>query len=189
MTGYSRLKRWLEQHKKEVDLNGNLRLDYAEGMRSGGLSQAAIDDKAARMKARYEELKQLDETDPEPWQVYTAYDFFTESDKQQFLPDGSLKPEYVENALRSGVSMNYLGELERRQQQEVASFQRLSAQYAAQGINYGEQLALSAVYSLQTRDKSRQYLRQDILNGEEIAEIPFDVDPDTYYQQQGAATT
>jgi hypothetical protein len=98
MVQYSRLKRFLNQNKKEVDYEGNLKADCLDNMRADGMSEAAITDFAARLKAEYERLKQLDETNPEQWVVYTAYDvIFTEEERQQFNPDGSLRPEYVQD--------------------------------------------------------------------------------------------
>jgi hypothetical protein len=131
MVQYSRLKRFLNQNKREVDCEGNLEAEYAEGMRSRGLSEAVIADKNARLKAEYERLKQLDETDPEQWGVYTAYDvIFTEEEKQQFNPDGSLRQEYQQDMRQRGYSEDWLEEKERLKKIEVENFEQLSVQYA-----------------------------------------------------------
>lgn len=64
-------------HKKEFNPDGTLRNEARIEMLSSGMIPEAIDDYARRLKIKYDEWKHLDETDPEPWPVYTAYDFFT----------------------------------------------------------------------------------------------------------------
>jgi hypothetical protein len=124
-------------HKKEFHLDGSLKNEARQEMLSVGMSNEAIDDYASRLKARYDEWKRLDETDPEPWPIYTAYDFFTEQEKKQFNPDGSLKPEYVEYAQKIGISESALEQLEWRKKIEVDDYNKVSAKYAEKGINFG----------------------------------------------------
>ncbi|PSM47523.1 hypothetical protein C7Y66_19275 [Chroococcidiopsis sp. CCALA 051] len=187
MVQYSRLKRFLNQNKKDINSDGNLKADSAEGMRSRGMSEAAITDFAARLKAQYERLKQLDETDPEEWVVYTAFDvIFTEEEKQQFTPDGSLRSKYVQDMRQRGYSEDWLEEKERLKKIEVENFEQLSVQYAQVGINYPEQQAIARASNFaRLQNPAQMYrLRQDIRNAEKISELSIGLESDDYEQQQ-----
>ncbi|MDZ4878207.1 MAG: hypothetical protein CLLPBCKN_007642 [Chroococcidiopsis cubana SAG 39.79] len=187
MVQYSRLKRFLNQNKKEINSDGSLKAECAEGMRSRGMSEAAITDFAARLKAQYERLKQLDETDPEQWVVYTAYDvIFTEEEKQQFNPDGSLRQEYQQDMQRRGYSENWLEEKERLKKIEVENFEQLSVQYAQVGINFPEQQAIARASNFaRLQNPAQMYrLRQDIRNAEKISELSIGLESDDYEQQR-----
>ena len=100
----SRVKRWVNAHQEEFNSDGTLKVEAREQMLSRGMVEGAIDSYARRLKQEYDELKLLDETEPEEWPEYSAYDFFTEEEKRQFNVDGSLKPEYVQEALNRGTS-------------------------------------------------------------------------------------
>ena len=106
-------------HKKEFNPDGTLKNEARIEMLSSGMIPEAIDDYARRLKIKYDEWKHLDETDPEPCPVYTAYDFFTAEEKRQFNPDGSLNPKYVQEALDKGISQGWLEEMEQRKKIEV----------------------------------------------------------------------
>ena len=104
----SRIKRWINMHKKEFNADGTLKDEVRQQKLSLGAHPEAVDDYARRVKARYDEWKHLDETDPEPWPIYTAYDFFSEQEKREFNPHGLLRPEYVEYARKIGISESAL---------------------------------------------------------------------------------
>lgn len=183
---YSRLKRFLNQNKKEINSDGNLKADCVESMFADGMSEAAITDFASRLKAQYERLKQLDETDPEQWVVYTAYDvIFTEEEKQQFNPDGSLRSKYMQDMQRRGYSENWLEEKERLKKIEVENFDQLSVQYAQVGINFPEQQVIARASNLaRLQNPAQMYrLRQDIRNAEKISELSIGLESDDYEQQ------
>ncbi|WP_336230759.1 hypothetical protein [Scytonema sp. PRP1] len=182
----SRLKRWLCMNRKKVNADGTLREDYIKERLAKGINQATIDDYAATLKAECERLKLLDETEPEPWVGYTAYDFFSEEEKKQFNPDGSLKPEYVEYTLqRLGLNEEYLMEIEFNKKKEVAAFNRMSEEWKSRGQNFGEYLMNSRLSAAQNRRQNLKQMRQDIRNGEDVGSLPFDIEPDDYYRQQG----
>ncbi|HEY9799089.1 MAG TPA: hypothetical protein V6D25_01920 [Leptolyngbyaceae cyanobacterium] len=175
----SRIKRWLNMHGKEFNVDGSLKPEARQQMLSKGMSNEAIDDYARRLKIKYDEWKRLDETDPEPWPIYTAYDFFTEEEKRQFNPDGSLKPEYRERELASGTSEDWLDEMEYRKKLDVDHFNRLSARYAEQGINFGKEQMEERVASIRTYPERLKQMQQDLANFEEPSTLPFD--PDTSF--------
>lgn len=186
MVQYSRLKRFLNQNKKEINSDGNLKADCIESMFADGMSEAAITDFASRLKAQYERLKQLDETDPEEWVIYTAYDvIFTEEEKQQFNPDGSLRSKYQQDMQRRGYSENWLEEKERLKKIEVENFEQLSVHYAQMGINYPEQQAIARASDIaRLQNPAQMYrLRQDIRNAEKISELSIGLESDDYEQQ------
>ena len=56
----SRVKRWVNAHKKEFNPDGTLKVEAREQMLSRGMIQGAIDSYARRLKQEYEELKHLD---------------------------------------------------------------------------------------------------------------------------------
>lgn len=172
----SRIKRWINMHRKEFNPDGTLKLEARQQMLSDGMNEAAIDDYAQRLKDKYDEWKRLDETDPEPWTVYTAYDFFTPTEKQQFNPDGTLKPEYIESELKKGTSSGWLAEMERRKKIEVDNYNRLSARYAEQGINFGQEQMQERLGSNRTYIQRRQQMEVDLRNNEEPSSLPFDKD-------------
>lgn len=161
-------------HGKEFYPDGTLKHQAREQMLSEGMSNAAIDDYAQRLKNKYDEWKRLDETDPEPWPVYTAYDFFTPEEKQQFNPDGTLKPEYIETALSKGISENWLAEMERRKKIEVDNYNKMSADHAEQGINYGAWLMRSLKPANGTYPQRIKQMEVDLRNCEESSSLPFD---------------
>ncbi len=145
-----------------------------------GRSTAAIDDYAARMKAHYDQLKFLDETDPEPWIEYTAYDLFTE-EKKKFNEDGTLRPDFIEQARRMQLSQDYLERLEFNKMRDIEDFNQMSAFYAEKGINFGESQMFSRLSAVRDYSQNIKQLRQDLRNHEDIAELPISVEPDDYY--------
>ncbi|MHC5770507.1 MAG: hypothetical protein ACYTXI_33980 [Nostoc sp.] len=170
----SRIKRWINMHKKEFNAEGNLKDEARQEMLSKGEDPGAIDSYARRVKIGYDEWKHLDETDPEPWPVYTAYDFFTEQEKREFNPDGSLKPEYLEYARKIGISEGALEQLEWRKKIEVDNFNKVSAKHAEQGINFGEERMKERIEDSRTYVQRRQQMEQDLQNFEPEESLPFD---------------
>ena len=172
----SRIKRWINMHKKEFNADGTLKDEARQEMLSKGEDPGAIDSYARRVKVGYDEWKRLDETDPEPWPVYTAYDFFTEQEKREFNPDGSLKPEYLEYARKIGISEGALEEQERRKKIEVDGYNKVSAKYAEQGINFGAWQMRGRIEDSRTYVQRRQEMEQDLRNFEDVDSLPFDKD-------------
>lgn len=170
----TRIKRWLNMHGKEFNADGRLKQEAREEMLSRGMSNKTIDDYTYRLKQKYDQWKLLDQTDPEPWPVYTAYDFFTAEEKQQFNPDGSLKPEYVEQALQKGISENWLEEMERRKKIDVDNYNAVSAKYAEQGINFGEEQMQERIASSRTYGQRLKQMAIDLRNCEPADSLPFD---------------
>jgi len=154
-------------YQKEFNPDGTLKEEVRQQKLSKGAHPEAVDDYARRVKKGYDEWKHLDETDPEPWPVYTAYDFFTEQEKREFNPDGSLKPEYIQSALKMGISEGWLEEMERRKKIEVDNYNKVSARYAQLGINFGQQQMNSRMYASRTYTQRREQMEQDLRNGED----------------------
>jgi len=172
----TRIKRWLNMHGKEFNADGTLKPEAREQMLSKGMNNGAIDSYARRLKINYEEWKHLDETDPIAWTVYTAYDFFTAEEKQQFNPDGTLRKEYIEIALSKGISENRLAEMERRKKLDVETYNKVSARDAEKGINFGEEKMNEILASRRTYAERRKQMEQDLRNFEEPSSLPFDKD-------------
>ncbi|MBC1237733.1 hypothetical protein [Nostoc sp. 2RC] len=172
----SRIKRWINMNRKEFNPDGTLKPEAREQMLSRGMNNAAIDSYARRCKAEYDEWKRLDETQPEKWIEYTAYDFFSSQEKKQFNPDGTLKAEYIQSALKQGISEGWLSEMERRKKLEVDSYNRMSSKHAEQGINYGAWLMRSHSSASRTYLERREQMEQDLRNFEEPSSLPFDKD-------------
>ncbi|MBE9053775.1 hypothetical protein IQ243_25915 [Nostocales cyanobacterium LEGE 11386] len=171
-----RLKRWLNMNRKKVNEDGSLREEYIQQLISDNMPTEMLHKHAQILKNKYEELKHLDETDPEPWPVYTAYDFFTSEEKQQFNPDGTLRAEYVEEALRKGISENWLEEMERRKKIEVDNYNAVSAKHAEQGINFGEEQMQERIASSRTYGQRLKQMAIDLRNFEDVDSLPFDKD-------------
>jgi len=163
-------------HKKEFNADGTLKDEVRQQKLSNGADPEAIDDYARRLKTRYDEWKHLDETNPEAWPIYTAYDFFTEQEKREFNPDGSLKLEYVEYARQIGISEGALEEQERRKKIEVDDYNSMSADYAEQGINFGEERMKEKIEDSRTYVQRRRQMEQDLRNFEDTDSLPFDKD-------------
>ncbi|MBD2730655.1 hypothetical protein H6G96_31140 [Nostoc sp. FACHB-892] len=172
----SRIKRWLNMHGKEFNADGTLKNEARQQMLSEGMNDAAINSYALRLKNNYDEWKRLDETDPEPWPVYTAYDFFTPTEQQQFNSDGTLKPEYIESELKKGIRSEWLGEMERRKILDVENYNRVSARKAEMGINFGEQEMNRLRASNRTYTQRVKQMEVDLRNNEEPSTLPFDKD-------------
>ncbi|MGJ5629095.1 hypothetical protein [Nostoc sp. CALU 1950] len=172
----SRIKRWINMNRKEFNSDGTLKDEVRQQKISTGSNPAAVDDYARRLKEEYDEWKHLDETDPEPWPVYTAYDFFTPTEKTQFNPDGSLKQEYFESELKKGTSLGWLEEMERRKKIDVDNYNRVSAKHAEMGINFGQQEMQERIGASRTYVQRRQQMEQDLRNFEDVDSLPFDKD-------------
>ncbi|MBE8968064.1 hypothetical protein IQ277_18140 [Nostocales cyanobacterium LEGE 12452] len=172
----SRIKRWINMNKKEFNPDGSLKSEARQEMLSKGEDPGAIDSYARRAKEEYDEWKHLDETDPEPWPIYTAYDFFTEQEKKEFNLDGSLRPEYVEYARQIGISESALEQLEWRKKMEVDDYNEMSASHVEQGINFGAWLIEGKIGNSRTYVQRRQQMEQDLRNFEPEDSLPFDKD-------------
>ena len=172
----SRIKRWINMNKKEFNPDGSLKSEARQEMLSKGEDPGAIDSYARRVKEEYDEWKHLDETDPEPWPIYTAYDFFTEQEKREFNPDGSLRPEYVEYAQKIGISESALEQLEWRKKIEVDDYNKVSAKYAEKGINFGAWQMRGRIEDSRTYVQRRQQMEQDLRNFEDVDSLAFDKD-------------
>ncbi|WP_375443223.1 hypothetical protein [uncultured Nostoc sp.] len=172
----SRIKRWINMYKEEFNADGTLKDEVRQQKLSLGAHPEAVDDYARRVKARYDEWKHLDETDPEPWPIYTAYDFFSEQEKREFNPDGSLRPEYVEYAQKIGISESALEQLEWRKKIEVDDYNKVSAKYAEKGINFGAWQMRGRIEDNRTYAQRRIQMEQDLRNFEDADSLPFDKD-------------
>ncbi|WP_189525013.1 MULTISPECIES: hypothetical protein [Nostoc cyanobionts] len=170
----SRIKRWINMNNEEFNPDGSLKSEARQEMLSKGEDPGAIDSYARRAKEEYDEWKHLDETDPESWPIYTAYDFFTEQEKKEFNPDGSLRPEYVEYAQKIGISESALEQLEWRKKMEVDNYNKVSADYVEQGINFGAWLMRGRIEDSRTYVQRRQQMEQDLRNFEDVDSLPFD---------------
>jgi hypothetical protein len=172
----SRIKRWINMHGKEFNPDGTLKDEVRQQKISSGADPAAVDSYARRMKTSYDEWKHLDETSPEEWVEYTAYDFFTPTEKEQFNPDGSLKPEYIASAQKMGISEGWLEEMERRKKIDVDNYNKVSAKKAEIGINFGQQEMNSRNYASRTYVQRRKQMEVDLRNFEDADSLPFDKD-------------
>lgn len=172
----SRRKRWINMNKKEFNPDGTLKVEAREEMLSDGMSNEAIDDYALRLKQEHDLWKYLDETNPEPWPIYTAYDFFTTQEKRQYNRDGSLKREYIESALIMGISEGWLEEMERRKKIDVDNYNKVSVEKAEKGINFGEQKMNALIGASRTYMQHRKQMEQDLQNFEPSDSLPFDKD-------------
>jgi hypothetical protein len=172
----SRIKRWINMNNEEFNPDGSLKDEARQQMLSTGMSNEAIIDYALSLKEEYDEWKHLDETDPEPWPIYTAYDFFTEQEKKEFNPDGSLRPEYIEYAQKIGISESALEQLEWRKKIEVDDYNKVSAKYAEKGINFGAWQMRGRIGASRTYVQRRQQMEQDLRNFEDADSLPFDKD-------------
>ncbi|WP_375466855.1 hypothetical protein [uncultured Nostoc sp.] len=172
----SRIKRWINMHKEEFNADGTLKDEVRQQKLSLGAHPEAVDDYARRVKEEYDEWKHLDKTDPEPWPIYTAYDFFTEQEKKEFNPDGSLRPEYLEYARQIGISESALEQLEWRKKIEVDDYNKVSAKYAEKGINFGAWQMRGRIEDNRTYAQRRIQMEQDLRNFEDADSLPFDKD-------------
>ncbi|MDZ8259003.1 hypothetical protein [Nostoc sp. ChiQUE01b] len=172
----SRIKRWINMNNEEFNPDGSLKDEARQQMLSTGMSNEAITDYALSLKEEYDEWKHLDETDPEQWPIYTAYDFFTEQEKKEFNPDGSLRPEYIEYAQKIGISESALEQLEWRKKIEVDDYNKVSAKYAEKGINFGAWQMRGRIEDSRTYVQRRQQMEQDLRNFEPEDSLPFDKD-------------
>lgn len=179
----SRLKRWTNMHKSVLNSDGTLKEEVRQQKLAQGRSEAAVSDYAARLKEEYERLKALDEIEPEPWFEYTAYDLFSEEEKEIFNTDGTLKPGYIKYARSLGLSEGYLEQLEYNKKRDVEDFDRMSEQWAARGMNFGEFQMRSRIFAVRNYNQNLKQMRHDLRNGEDIDSLALDVEPDDYYQQ------
>lgn len=182
----SRLQRWLAMNQKKVTSDGSLKDEHRRELLSKGLSEEAIISYANRLKKSFDELVQLDRTQPEPEEkTYTAWDFWSEEDKQRFNRDGTLKLEYIAAAKAKGLSTGCLERLEFEKMLEVETFNRVSSDWARRGLNFGAWKMEDKKNAAGDAAGIQKRMRQDIRNGEPLDALPEDIDPDDYYQAQG----
>jgi hypothetical protein len=178
----SRLKRWSSLNSDRLNADGSFTNNFVARLTKLGYSSDAIAAENHKYRKEYDRLKHLDETDPEPWPIYTAWDvWFTESEKKQFNPDGSLKPEYVQESLRRGLSITYLMEEERKKMEQVERFDRLSEREAAEGRNFGEDEMRSRQTVVREYNQTRKMQELDRKNGEEFSSWAMGADPADYF--------
>lgn len=177
----SRVKRWIAINQREFHADGTLKAEAREERLRRGRSVAAIDAWERQMRSQLEEWRRLDETHPEIEVNYTAYDFFSKEEKIMFNPNGTLKEEFRRNALRIGSSEDYLERLEYEKKQDIAAYERMSAEYANRGLNYGQFLVQMRRDLSTSVERNAIVMQRDLLNGEEISSLPLDIDPDKYY--------
>ena len=175
----TRTKRWISVNKSMCLPTGKFRPEIRQRKLDQGWSESDIDKWESKFTSEFEERKRLDETDPEPWINYTAYDFFTEEEKKYFNPDGSIKECYLDE-----VMLGDLGHLvwkSRRKMIEVKNYNSVSARDAAEGRNHGQWLMDSRRSRARNHAKNEKQQKQDMRNKEEISSLPFDVDADSYF--------
>ena len=80
----SRMKRFLNMYREKLNPDGTIKPEYRQKQRAKGLSEESCDAIAREFKEEYEELKALDEIDPETWIEYTAWDLFSSEEKKKF---------------------------------------------------------------------------------------------------------
>lgn len=177
----TRSKRWVNMNKSTCLPSGKLRPEIRQRKSAQGWGEADIDAWEAVFTSEFEELKRLDETDPEPWVNYTAYDFFTEAEKKIFLPTGEIKPEVWQKARENGDNMNAYWNRERIKMDEVVRYNSISARRAEYGENYGQSLMDSRRSAARRYASNLRQQEQDLRNFEDISELPLDIDPDKYY--------
>ena len=174
----TRAKRWINSKKSMCLPSGKLRPELRQSKLDLGWTEADIDDWETRFTSKFEELKRLDETNPEPWINYTAYDFFTEEEKKYFNPDGTLKDN---NFLDAPGSFDYWMRQSRRKMIEVDNYNSVSERDAAEGINHGQWLMDSRRNRAENYARNMKQHKQDMRNNEEISSLSFDVDADSYF--------
>lgn len=174
----TRAKRWVSMNKSMCLPTGKFRPEIRQRKLDQGWGESDIDKWESKFTNEFEELKRLDETDPEPWVNYTAYDFFTEEEKKYFNPDGTLREHYF---LEASGSFNYWMERSRQKMIDVNTYNKVSALDAAEGRNHGQWLMDCRRSRARNYAKNMKQQKQDMRNGEEISSLPFDVDPDSYF--------
>lgn len=178
----TRAKRWINAKQSTCLPSGKLRPEVKQRKIDLGWSKSGIDLWEAKFTSELEELKRLDEIEPEPWVNYTAYDFFTEEEKIKFNPDGTLREEFIYSAREKGLNMSALLTLEQRKINEVEQYNKVSACDAEMGINHGQWLMDCRRSAASNYAKNYKQQQQDLRNGEEISSLPLDIDPDEYYK-------
>lgn len=174
---YSRLKRCQNMHQREFNPDGTLKPEIRAKDLAGGMTTAAIDDYEKRIKQKFDEWKRLDETDPEPWVNYSAYEaIFTTEDRKKFDEFGSLRPEYLESSLKIGIREGFLRGEEAKMKDRIAEYERMSAFWAERGVNFGEDRIKSQQNAARTYPERAKQMIQDIRNGEDEDSLPFDPD-------------
>ena len=177
----SRVERWIAINQREFYADGRLKAEAREERLRRGRSEAAIDAWERQMRSQLEEWRRLDETNPEVEVNYTVYDFFSKEEKIIFHPDGTLKEEFRRNALRIGSSENCLERLEYEKKQDIAQYERMSAEYAARGMNFGSFLMRMRQDLDSSTIRNTIAMQRDLRNGEEISSLPLDLDPHEYF--------
>jgi hypothetical protein len=66
--------------------------------------------------------------------------------------------------------------MERRKKIEVDNYNKLSARYAEQGINFGEQQMQARITDNKTYLQRREQMEIDLRNFEDVDTLPFDQD-------------
>lgn len=186
MVNYSRLTRWLSVNSDYVNSDGSLKEEVKTRMLVRR-TQADVDKFEAEFSSEYSQIKLLDETEPEPWPIYTAYDLFSDEDKKNFHPDGTMRKEHQDYLEGLGVRLSHIINLEERKRMEINSFNSLTESYAKRGVNWGASQMQERNNAGANAIRAQKQARQEIIDGEEISSLSVDVSVDEYWEGHNKA--
>lgn len=110
-----------------------------------------------------------------------AYDYWSLREQENYNPDGTMKETYRQKLLDRGYDFFYTCQMEYDQKQKVKNFEEMEKEWKDRGYTktYSEFLDSSRNQQSLSQQKRRQ--EQALSEGAEISELPFDIDPDDYY--------
>jgi hypothetical protein len=109
-----------------------------------------------------------------------AYDFWDSIDREHFNPDGTMQEDYRQSLIARGVSLDKTWGMEARKMAEVQEFEEREERYLQL---YGEtwsEMTKRNSQSLTSEEKQARQLAA-LQEGAEISELPYDMEPDEYY--------
>lgn len=109
-----------------------------------------------------------------------AYDFWDSFDRENFHPDGRMTEAYRNRLMARGDNLFDTFAMEARKQKEVKDFEEREQRFLRQfGYTWSEWAMSSQEKSTPADQKKRQQLALN--EGVELSELPFDMEPDEYY--------
>jgi hypothetical protein len=104
-----------------------------------------------------------------------AYDSWDFLDKQDYNPDGTMKPHKRQRLIARGMSLSSIDYLEQQKIQEVQKFEQREQRWLEQyGKTFTEWEAEGRLSDQELRRRQQSALR----NQEDISELPIAIDPD-----------
>ncbi|TVQ41948.1 MAG: phosphoribosyl-ATP pyrophosphatase [Gloeocapsa sp. DLM2.Bin57] len=117
-----------------------------------------------------------------------AYDYWDIVTRENYNPDGTMKESYRNRLIARGCDFFKTLHMEMQKIKEVEEFEKMEEKFKeiGGGQTYSEFLDKSSNKESISQQNRRQ--QEALREGAEISELPYDIDPDDYYNYYSSYT-